>query len=73
MAETSFNNADHQNDQNSSRTGRRGFLKAGATMSAAFLAAPTLAPSDSNANAKDRATFLKANTKQRILGSGKWP
>jgi aryl-alcohol dehydrogenase-like predicted oxidoreductase len=72
MAEIPYNDSDHQKDQTNSNTGRRGFLKAGATMSAAFLAAPTFGGPRSKVNARDRGSFSKVSTQERTLGSGKW-
>jgi aryl-alcohol dehydrogenase-like predicted oxidoreductase len=51
------------------KTGRRGFLKVGATVSAAFLAAPSFANSSSGHEAIKK---YDAITKERTLGSGKW-
>lgn len=60
-------------DQRSDSTnGRRGFLKTGATISAALLAAPAFAGSSSTGKGKDVNSFSKAVTKERTLGSGKW-
>jgi len=50
-------------DSKKSTVQRRDFLKAGVTLSAAFIAAPTLAGSNS--------TKILASSKQRALGSGK--
>ena len=73
MAETRYNNQDQQNDQHgSSKTGRRGFLKVGATMSAAILSAPTFAGSTNEGKANSSFAPSKTITKERTLGSGKW-
>ncbi|MBX2897957.1 MAG: aldo/keto reductase [Cyclobacteriaceae bacterium] len=72
MATTSYN-SNQQNDQANSKSGRREFLKAGATISAALLAAPALATSNSNGNKEPGASTLSnASTKERTIGSGKW-
>ncbi|MEJ7647092.1 MAG: aldo/keto reductase [Chryseolinea sp.] len=71
MAITSFN-SDQQNDKPNSKTGRRGFLKAGATMSAAFLAAPTFTASEDDVNKERPSSMSKTSLKERTLGSGKW-
>lgn len=60
------------NDHENSKTGRRGFLKAGATMSAAFLAAPTFAAFNGNGNHDVSSSMLKTSLKERTLGSAKW-
>lgn len=52
-----------------STTGRRGFLKVGATLSAAFLAAPTFATSTNGMSKSD--SISKTTLKERTLGSGK--
>jgi aryl-alcohol dehydrogenase-like predicted oxidoreductase len=62
---------DQYSDQSNSKTGRRGFLKTGATISGAFLAAPTLAGSTSATQHKN-ASASNAAIKERTLGSGKW-
>jgi aryl-alcohol dehydrogenase-like predicted oxidoreductase len=54
------------------KNGRRGFLKVGATMSAAILAAPTFAGSTNEGKANSSFTYSKIITKERTLGSGKW-
>jgi aryl-alcohol dehydrogenase-like predicted oxidoreductase len=69
MTNTFLNNADQLREETTSKTGRRGFLKAGATMGAAFLAAPTVGGLETNE--KDTGSQLNANTKERVLGSGK--
>jgi len=71
MATTSFN-SDQQNGQPNSKTGRRGFLKAGATMSAAFLATPTFAASKGDVNKDPSGSMSQSSLKERTLGSGKW-
>jgi aryl-alcohol dehydrogenase-like predicted oxidoreductase len=71
MATTSYN-SDQQNKQPNSKTGRRGFLKAGATMSAAFLAAPAFASSaKGDGNKEHSGSMSKTSLKERTLGSGK--
>jgi hypothetical protein len=73
MAETRINNQDQQNHQHgSSKTGRRGFLKVGATMSAPILSAPTFAGSMNEGKAKHSFAPSKTIAKERTLGSGKW-
>jgi aryl-alcohol dehydrogenase-like predicted oxidoreductase len=73
MGETRYNNQDQQHDQHgSSKNGRRGFLKVGATMSAAILSAPTFAGSTNEGKANSSFTHSKIITKERTLGSGKW-
>jgi len=73
MKKATLNNQDQENDlPNSSKTGRRRFLKVGATMSAAILSAPTFAGSDNEAKANSSLTSSKTTTKERTLGSGKW-
>lgn len=71
MADTSFKNDDRENDQPRSKTDRRGFLKTGASISAALLAVPSLAGSATNesSNTNPSSTLV---TKERTLGSGKW-
>lgn len=66
MAHTSNNNS----DQPKSLTDRRGFLKSGATLGAAFIASPTFAASTAEKSKRDSKS--KATTKERTLGSGKW-
>lgn len=72
MADTSLKNNDHENDQGRSKTGRRGFIKAGATMSAALLAAPGLAGSTTKTDTNTTNGFDEPIKKERTLGSGKW-
>ncbi|HEY0655461.1 MAG TPA: aldo/keto reductase [Chryseosolibacter sp.] len=69
MADTSFKH-DRENDQTRSKTDRRGFLKAGATISAALLAAPSLAGSATESSIQRQSPAPA--TKERTLGSGKW-
>lgn len=71
MTQAFFNNPAQQNDQPDARTGRRQFLKTGATMGAALLSAPALAGSN-NANAHRANAVSETMIKQRTLGSGKW-
>jgi aryl-alcohol dehydrogenase-like predicted oxidoreductase len=71
MATTSYN-SDQQNNQANSKSGRREFLKAGATISAALLAAPVLAASNSTGNKSGASTLSNVSAKERTIGSGKW-
>ncbi len=72
MEDISAGNRDHQNDPVRSNPGRRGFLKAGATIGAAFIAGPSLAMSNVQANSGELNDSLKQNAKERTLGSGEW-
>jgi aryl-alcohol dehydrogenase-like predicted oxidoreductase len=60
------------NNQTNSKTGRRGFLKAGATMSAGFLAAPTFVASKGEPSTDVSSAMSMTSLKERTLGSGKW-
>ena len=54
-----------------SHKSRRGFLKSGATLSAALLAVPTFAATNTKANG-EQAQRSSTALKERTLGSGKW-
>lgn len=71
MDDISLRNQDQKDDQ-TSKAGRRGFLKAGATMSAALIAGPSLAGSSRQGRATKVNCSLAPVTKERTLGSGKW-
>lgn len=68
MTQTSSTNFEERN----AKTDRRGFLKTGATISAAFIAAPTFAASTGDTKEKDTTAPANAATQERTLGSGKW-
>lgn len=73
MKKKLVNKHDHHNERSGlQNTGRRGFLRAGATMGAAILAVPGL--SGSNEKIQDTGAYISSEsiTKERTLGSGKW-
>ena len=67
-----INKRNQHSDQSNSKIDRRGFLNTGATISAALLAGPTLAGSNSVTKEKNTSSFYKVAVKERTLGSGKW-
>lgn len=68
----SVNTQDQQNASSSSNTSRRSFLKTGASISAALVAAPSFAGSSTEKQKSKTNNLSTAITKERTLGSGKW-
>jgi aryl-alcohol dehydrogenase-like predicted oxidoreductase len=69
---TSLNNQNEQNWPNDSNTSRRAFLKSGASISAALVAAPSIAGSAVDQGKSQTKNLSGTVTKERTLGSGKW-
>jgi aryl-alcohol dehydrogenase-like predicted oxidoreductase len=63
-------NQHQQNDPSGSTTSRRAFLKAGASIGATLVVAPSVA--SSTAKTQKSNNVFKAIAKERALGSGKW-
>src|SRR5690606_30457346 len=72
MADISLINQDHEDYHGRSKTDRRGFLKAGAMISAGLIAGPSLAGSTTQTRASKPSGSLALVTRERTLGLGKW-
>jgi aryl-alcohol dehydrogenase-like predicted oxidoreductase len=66
----SLSNQDQQNNSGGSSSSRRAFLKAGASISAALVAAPSVAGPSTEAQKSNNV--FKTVAKERTLGSGQW-